>query len=376
MKRRRRAQKQHTDERLIADAIQGLIQGKTAKQVAKDCHADSRKIWAYVREAFEIGLVTSNSAGSAAIFNPIKKAFPDVQFEIISAKNEFERRAARRILDWIKSAYEKIPDAERLSGSARGEWPSVAIGGGEAMLHVCDAIVPILEKSDAQDLRRWFDSKKFFIVNATAGGHPWMPHLEASKIAVTLGQALRKDVGVFSVSGQSCPTEKELIKSAFYNNFFIVSGVGEKKHAYCLKAMVETGKLSQDRVDKVAGEFLFHPFDSDGHPVLGETTDWLEIKEYLLKSPEQPTTSQTNSNALFATLFSFETLKKDRHRNPFRLTWPRYVVGVVRTDDQNIKEKAASVLCLLNEKLFTHICISSDLAMELSQQVTAPASIS
>jgi len=365
-------------EREIYDTLFLFAQPGTTISSVGDALGISKKIVVRrLKQAFLSGSVLLPVADTSTQ-SPLKRLFPDVCIRIVQAKNLFPVLASHQVLTWLKECLEPIPpldpfpllDAAGFDEKSRQEvdyWcPYVAIGGGESMQAMVDCIPQVLDSPIGRDSREWLDRDRYRVVNATAGGQPLNPVLESSQIATRLAQVTRQKCGLYNVPrSKAIVDENRLIKMAVRNTTVIVSGIGDKKRAYCVEAMRKMDIWKPEFEQKIVGEFLFQTFDAQCKPYPRSIDRQIDTKEFLVTEPEY-----FPQEPMLARLLKFESLKGRPAVNKFLTSengveLPRWVIGVAdckRGKEENKDAKARAILTLLQNGYLSHLCVSADLA--------------
>jgi hypothetical protein len=351
----------------LSGVLHALRAGESPKTIKSKFQLGRKGLVPAIQRAFRIGLADVAPAPRSYLYDDLRNTFNKTVFEVVTAKHEFDRIAATHLLKWLRDAYHKIPSGISQDELSSIQCPCLAVGGGKSVWGVSEQLVTVLRSEHYSEYQEWLKSTPLFVVNATAGGRPWEPHLEASHLACRFSHALGKRAGVYSVSTLCGAAEKELIEKAYKNAIMVVSGVGEVHDAYCIKALIETGILGRERLNGVVGEFLYHPFDASGSPVLSDISPpgGFDVKEPASESAR----TEPQSSPLLASLFRFASVRGRPAPNPFRPGWSRTVVAIVNCEGANLEGKARSLLCLLRHGFLTHVCIPLNLATLVNKMV-------
>lgn len=163
---------------------------------------------------------------------------------------------------------------------------------------------------------------------------------------------------VHSVSLSPSKDEQQVVKDALVNARVLITGVGDGKEAYCIKAIRQKKLMRTLEQLPLAGELLFHPYLKNGQavPVPG-----IAVKSRL-KAGEGGAAharASRHESAMLATLFDFAELKGRPTKEG------RSLVVVANCTQDNKVPKAQALSVLLSNGFISHLCLSSDLAEEL-----------
>ncbi len=336
--------------------------------IAKKLSISKQRVVSRLHEAFTTGVVDFPLFPGSPYGNSLGNLFGGVKFRVINAKHEFDVLASLQILAWLRDIIGELPrfdeldwDQAGISNRYESQLPFVQIGGGEAVHDLVRATSRALNSPSLPELNPWFLSEepRCCIVNATAGGQPWKPQFESSLVACELASLISQKSALFSLSSSPSEDEKCLIECAIKNSVAIVTGIGDRDGAYCVKAMADAGYLPDDVREQLMGEFCFHLFDRSGKRL---SVEGIETKEQ---------TFQNNwiveKSHVLSRLLDFQSLvgrpaknlyRTDKGGNPL----PRYVIGVANSNSTNRLSKAKSIHTLLRCGLLTHLCLPAQLA--------------
>lgn len=308
-------------------------------------------------EAFRDGLISIPQFDPREVSKQLEERYERVKFQVLSSRFCFPQLAALQVLKWIE---EECTDAKA------GAY--IAIGGGQTMANLIQEIPYVLREPENALLREWAATCPLTLINATAGGQPRNPLLEASFLTCRFAQAIsdgcagraRAEAVLHTVSTYMPKDEVELVRDAMAKTRVLVSGVGAPKSAYCIDAMQQKGLLSAEQRERLGGEILFHLYDRRGTAVqipskaLGIKSN---LKDIVPALKEKKGTAPTlDSPVLLATLFDFEALRGRPAAEG------RSIIVVANCSDSNKDEKAISLHVLLQSGFLTHVCLSKDLA--------------
>lgn len=345
-------------------------QGHSIREVAERVKVSRQRVFLDLQTAFREGLVELPPKAPGKLEGDLKGLFPGVEFCVITARYTFPRLAGRQILEWISESLSAAPTTKRY----------VAIGGGETMRSITSEVRDLLRGAESGKLKKGLTESDVCYVNATAGGQPRMPELEASQLTCQFAQAIREACGdgiragvaVYSLSSDPSTDELEVINDALTHTRVVVSGMGDL-NGYCIQAIRQKNLLKADAEKDIAGEFLFHVYKDNGESVkVGKKGEaGIEVKEETMQSAEM----KPSVRPMLATLFRFESLQV--HGGATRRAIPPggrqlRVVGVATCTPENRALKARSAYALLNHGFLTHCCLSSDLAKAILDEARRP----
>jgi hypothetical protein len=229
-------------------------------------------------------------------------------------------------------------------------------------------------------LKDWLQQKKHLqFINATAGGQPRNPQLDASYLTVYLADhAEGQAVGIFSLSEKPTTEEQRLLKTVWESPCIVVSGIGAPNGAYCLEAMKDAIPDFRSLEGQLLGEFLYHPILLDGsvlwdgksHGIIDSARGALLVKEDLRLKSASKTVPKTRP--IFASLFSVDTIRNRSNRPDVP---PRRVVGIIHDTPENRDAKARLLTRMLLNNYFTHVAMSVDLGAAVVQETLKSQSV-
>lgn len=364
------------EETDIYDVVFRFSQGESIKLIADELGKSRQRVVVLLQKAFTHGLVNMPLLAPSKLADQLQALSPNVQLSVINASNQFFSLAALQTLRWIREicATDISNEPWTEHDEINDRLAYIAVGGGSTMRNVAKSLGKVVSSPGNAELTDWLAGQngRLCFLNATAGGLPREPDFESSYVACHFAQSCGQHAAVYSLSGNPSNEEAELVECGVKNTTLLISGIGEPKRAYCIRAMTDRRILLPEMRDKLVGEFVFHPFDRDGESLLYTRNDaegGVEVKEETLASGGQST-----GDAMLATLLRFDSLKGRPAQNAH---WKngargRYVAAIANCNNENADAKAIAVNVLLNHGFLTHLCVSLELAERIVSHSRRP----